>query len=150
MYYWVMLALAVVAEVVSTVGMKYAATSSPVLGYIVMALMISLSFYAFSRAVVHIPLAVSYAIWEGLGLFLIGIAGVVLFGEYLSIGEMFAIALMLVGLLLVTFDKGQPAEEEQDELVVAKVAVKPVVKPALAARTTIQPVRVGQLGEVAL
>lgn len=112
MYYWFMLALAVVAEVISTVGMKYAATSSPVYGYLVMAIMISLSFYAFSRAVVHIPLAVSYAIWEGLGLFLIGIAGVVLFGEFLTVVEMFAIALMLLGLMLVTFDKGQPVEED--------------------------------------
>ncbi|MDY0205747.1 MAG: SMR family transporter [Pseudomonas sp.] len=147
MYYWVMLALAVIAEVISTVGMKYASTSSPVFGYLLMALMISFSFYAFSRAVVHIPLAVSYAIWEGLGLFLIGIAGVVLFGEYLSIGEMFAIGLMLVGLLLVTFDKGQPAEVEEDDPVVAKVAVKPVV---VAARQQAQPVRAGHLGEVAL
>ena len=121
MYYWFMLALAVIAEVVSTVGMKYASTSSPVFGYLVMGLMISLSFYAFSRAVVHIPLAVSYAIWEGLGLFLIGVAGVVLFGEYLTLGEMFAIALMLLGLLLVTFDKGQ-AEDEQEQLVAAPTA----------------------------
>lgn len=121
MYYWFMLALAVIAEVVSTVGMKYASTSSPVFGYLVMGLMISLSFYAFSRAVVHIPLAVSYAIWEGLGLFLIGVAGVVLFGEYLTLGEMFAIALMLLGLLLVTFDKGQ-AEDEQEQLVAASTA----------------------------
>ncbi|HKM37050.1 MAG TPA: SMR family transporter [Thiopseudomonas sp.] len=147
MYYWVMLALAVIAEVISTVGMKYASTSSPVFGYLLMALMISFSFYAFSRAVVHIPLAVSYAIWEGLGLFLIGIAGVVLFGEYLSIGEMFAIGLMLVGLLLVTFDKGQPAEVEESDQVVAKVVVKPVV---VTARQQAQPVRVGHLGEVAL
>lgn len=147
MYYWVMLALAVVAEVVSTVGMKYAATSSPVYGYLVMAVMISLSFYAFSRAVVHIPLAVSYAIWEGLGLFLIGVAGVVLFGEYLSLGEMGAIALMLTGLLLVTFDKGQPAEDEQPDVVVAKVPVK--TQPAVRART-VQPVAVSRLGEVAL
>ncbi|NLZ80086.1 MAG: QacE family quaternary ammonium compound efflux SMR transporter [Gammaproteobacteria bacterium] len=147
MYYWVMLALAVVAEVISTVGMKYAATSSPVYGYLIMAIMISLSFYAFSRAVVHIPLAVSYAIWEGLGLFLIGVAGVVLFGEYLSLGEMGAIALMLTGLLLVTFDKGQPAEDEQADVVVAKVPVK--IQPAVRART-VQPVAVSRLGEVAL
>lgn len=145
MYYWVMLALAVIAEVISTVGMKYAATSSPVLGYVLMALMISFSFYAFSRAVVHIPLAVSYAIWEGLGLFLIGIAGVVLFGEYLSLGEMLAIALMLVGLLLVTFDKGQAAED-QDELVAAKVENKPVV----VARRPLEPIHISNLGEVAL
>lgn len=123
MYYWFMLALAVVAEVISTVGMKYAATSSPIYGYLVMAIMISLSFYAFSRAVVHIPLAVSYAIWEGLGLFLIGIAGVVLFGEFLTVVEMFAIALMLLGLMLVTFDKGQP-EEETATAGVQQTAVK--------------------------
>lgn len=147
MYYWVMLALAVVAEVVSTVGMKYATMSSPIYGYLVMAVMISLSFYAFSRAVVHIPLAVSYAIWEGLGLFLIGVAGVVLFGEYLSLGEMGAIALMLTGLLLVTFDKGQSAEDEQPDVVVAKVPVK--TQPAVRART-VQPVAVSRLGEVAL
>ena len=146
MYYWMMLVLAVVAEVISTVGMKYASSSSPVFGYIVMALMISFSFYAFSRAVVHIPLAVSYAIWEGLGLFLIGIAGVVLFGEYLSIGEMFAIGLMLVGLLLVTFDKGKPVEEENDMLPVAQ----PQVKPIAVARQPAQPVRIKTLGEVAL
>lgn len=116
-----MLALAVFAEVLSTIGMKYAATSSPIIGYMVMALMISFSFYAFSRAVVHIPLAVSYAIWEGLGLLLIGIAGVVLFGEYLSTGEISAIALMLVGLLLVTFDKGKEIEPERANL--SKVAI---------------------------
>lgn len=133
MYYWFMLALAVVAEVISTVGMKYAATSSPVFGYVVMAVMISLSFYAFSRAVVHIPLAVSYAIWEGLGLFLIGVAGVVLFGEYLTLVEMFAIALMLFGLLLVTFDKGQ-AEDELDEPVVVKRLDQP--KPVRVAKNT--------------
>ena len=68
MYYWIMLALAVIAEVASTIGMKYAATHSPVLGYLFMAVMISLSMYAFSRAVMHIPLAVSYAVWEGAGL----------------------------------------------------------------------------------
>ncbi|NLW05872.1 MAG: QacE family quaternary ammonium compound efflux SMR transporter [Pseudomonadaceae bacterium] len=111
MYYWIMLALAVLAEVISTIGMKFAATSSPALGYLLMAVMISFSFYAFSRAVIRIPLAVSYAVWEGLGLFLIGLSGVVFFGEYLSLGEILAVALMMFGLMLVTFDKG-PKEEQ--------------------------------------
>lgn len=146
MYYWFMLALAVVAEVLSTAGMKYAATSSPIFGYLMMALMISFSFYAFSRAVVHIPLAVSYAIWEGLGLFLIGIAGVVLFGEYLSLGEMCAIALMLVGLLLVTFDKGKKADADEAFSVVQANKHK----PAQVARMQVKPAHHSTLGEVAL
>lgn len=148
MYYWFMLALAVIAEVISTVGMKYASTSSPVVGYLVMAVMITFSFYAFSRAVVHIPLAVSYAVWEGLGLFFIGIAGVVLFGEYLSLVEMLAIALMLFGLLLVTFDKGQP--ESVDEQL-KPVALKSQGQPAvLQAAVTTRKTEQTALGEVAL
>ena len=152
MYYWFMLALAVVAEVISTVGMKYAATSSPVFGYVVMAVMISLSFYAFSRAVVHIPLAVSYAVWEGLGLFLIGAAGVVLFGEYLTVVEMFAIALMLFGLLLVTFDKGQLEEDdvEQSELPVVQKRVAQPVQTREARIAKITDGTAVALGEVAL
>lgn len=115
MYYWIMLALAVIAEVASTIGMKYAATHSPLLGYLFMAVMISLSMYAFSRAVMHIPLAVSYAVWEGAGLFLIAMAGMLLFGEYLSTGQLFAIGLMMFGLLLVTFDQGADSAEQDSK-----------------------------------
>ena len=61
-------------------------------------------------------------------------------------GEMFAIGLMLVGLLLVTFDKGKPVEEENDMLPVAQ----PQVKPIAVARQPAQPVRIKTLGEVAL
>lgn len=106
MYYWIMLFLAVLAEVVSTVSMKYATTHAPLVGYVLMAVMISFSIWAFSRALIKIPLAISYAIWEGLGLLLIGFAGIALFGEQLSQSEIFAICLMMFGLLLVTFDKG--------------------------------------------
>ncbi|MGI6407191.1 MAG: DMT family transporter [Thiopseudomonas sp.] len=120
MYYWIMLALAVLAEVASTIGMKYAATHSPLLGYAFMAVMISFSMYAFSRAVMHIPLAVSYAVWEGAGLFLIAMAGMLLFGEHLSTGQLLAVGLMMFGLLLVTFDQGpdkdtQPAGQGRVE-----------------------------------
>ena len=79
-----------------------------------MATMISLSFYAFSRAVIRIPLAVSYAIWEGLGLFLIAMAGIVFFGEYLNLKEIGAIGLMMVGLMLITFDSAN--DEADNEL----------------------------------
>ena len=53
---------------------------------------------------------------------------------------------MLVGLLLVTFDKGQPVVEESDMLPVAQ----PQVKPLVIARKAAQPVRITTLGEVAL
>ena len=57
---------------------------------------------------------------EGAGLFLIAMAGMLLFGEYLSTGQLLAVALMMFGLLLVTFDQGpdkseQPAEQGRVE-----------------------------------
>lgn len=121
MYYWLMLFLAIVAEVISTIGMKYASLSSPLLGYPLMVAMISFSFYAFSRAVVRIPLAVSYAIWEGLGLSLTTMAGIMLFGEYLNLKEIIAIGLMMLGLMLITFDS--TADESASK-------VKPSAEPS--------------------
>lgn len=105
MYSWIMLALAVVAEVISTVGMKYATTHSPLIGYLTMAVFITFSFYAFSRALLKIPLAVTYAVWEGAGLLLIIVAGFYFFGEDLNYKQLIAIVVMSIGLLLVTFDK---------------------------------------------
>lgn len=106
MYSWIMLILAIVAEVVSTISMKYASAHSPMLGYLIMIVMISFSIFALSRALLGISLAVAYALWEGVGLFFIAIAGVYLFGEQLNALQLIAIALMMLGLLLVTLDKG--------------------------------------------
>lgn len=103
---WFMLALAIIAEVSSTVGMKYATTHSPIFGYLLMAVMVCFSLYAFSKALLGIPLAITYAVWEGLGLLLIVVSGVYFFGESLNYQQVCAIALMLAGLLLVTLDKG--------------------------------------------
>lgn len=119
MYYWIMLALAVMAEVASTIGMKYAASHSPVTGYLLMTVMITLSMWAFSRAVMHIPLAVSYAVWEGAGLFLIAMAGMMLFGEHLSLTQLLSIGLMMFGLLLVTFDSEADDNTENNGRVAA-------------------------------
>lgn len=119
MYYWIMLALAVMAEVASTIGMKYATSHSPLTGYLLMAVLITFSIWAFSRAVLHIPLAVSYAVWEGAGLFLIALAGMWLFGEYLNLKQLLAIGLMMFGLLLVTFDKGPQTQDNETGRVTA-------------------------------
>lgn len=115
MYSWIMLALAVLAEVASTLGMKYAVNNSPLLGYLFMAVMISISIYFFSKAVVRLSLAVSYAVWEGAGLLLIALAGMVVFNEYLSLIQLLAMGVMLFGLLLVTFDKGAEVNKTEGE-----------------------------------
>ena len=48
-----------------------------------------------------IPLAVAYAVWEGLGIVGIAVVGHLLFGEHLTPGRLVALAAILTGILLL-------------------------------------------------
>lgn len=108
MYHWFMLVLAIITEVISTLSMKLSATSHPKLGFAIMAVMISLSYLALARAVLRLPLSLTYAIWEGMGVVLVTLGGYWFFQEHLSTLHLIAIALMLIGVMLMAWD----SEEE--------------------------------------
>ena len=71
MRYWILLALAIVAEITGTLSMKWASVNDDKAGFIFMLVMIALSYIFLSFAVKRIALGVAYAIWEGLGILLI-------------------------------------------------------------------------------
>lgn len=104
MYHWLMLVLAIITEVISTLSMKLSATSHPKLGFAIMAVMISLSYLALARAALRLPLALTYAVWEGMGVVLVTLGGYWFFREHLSPTHLAAIGLMLVGVMLMTWD----------------------------------------------
>jgi len=108
-YHWFMLVLAIITEVISTLSMKLSATSHPKLGFFIMAIMISISYLALARAVLRLPLSLTYAIWEGMGVVLVTLGGYWFFQEHLNSIHMAAIALMLIGVMLMTWD----SEEER-------------------------------------
>ena len=101
MYYWMFLVIAIVAEVIGTLSMKYSAEGWPLLGLGVMYIMLVLSYSSLAIAVKHIPLAVAYGAWESLGLILITIFSAVLFAEPLTLAKIIAIAMIIVGMLLL-------------------------------------------------
>ncbi len=101
MYYWFMLTMAIVTEVISTSFMKLASDNHPVLGYGVMALFISLSYYCLAQAVKKIPLAIAYTMWEGVGLLLISLMSWLIFDEVFSLPKILAISALLTGLVLM-------------------------------------------------
>lgn len=101
MYYWFMLLLAIITEVTSTSFLNLAVASHPVAGYSLMAVLISLSYYCLAQAVKKIPLALAYALWEGVGLLLISLVSWLLFDEPFSLAKQLAIAVLLCGLVLM-------------------------------------------------
>lgn len=115
MYYWTMLLLAIITEVASTSFMKLAVDQSPVVGYSLMAILISISYFFLSQAVRKIPLAIAYTMWEGVGLLLISFMSWYLFDEVFSNEKMLAITALMTGMVLMNVGEklSERAERKQ-------------------------------------
>ncbi|ACU40747.1 multidrug efflux SMR transporter [Actinosynnema pretiosum subsp. pretiosum] len=92
---YLLLALAIVAEVTATVSLKLSAGFTKLAPSVVVVIAYALAFGALSQVLkLGMPLGVAYAIWCAFGIAAVAAVGVVLFGERVN-------ATMVVGLLLV-------------------------------------------------
>ncbi|KFC10844.1 MdtJ family spermidine export protein [Trabulsiella guamensis ATCC 49490] len=101
MFYWILLALAIIAEITGTLSMKWASVSDGNTGFILMLAMITLSYIFLAFAVKKIALGVAYALWEGIGILLITLFSVLLFDEPLSMMKMAGLSTLVVGIVLI-------------------------------------------------
>lgn len=101
MFYWILLALAIVAEITGTLSMKWASVSGGHTGFILMLAMIALSYIFLAFAVKKIALGVAYALWEGIGILLITVFSVLLFDESLSPLKIAGLTTLVVGIVLI-------------------------------------------------
>jgi spermidine export protein MdtJ len=72
------------------------------LGYIVMYVLIAVSYYFLSIAAKKISIGVAYAVWEGLGISLITVVSIVLFDSDLNTQELLGLMLAVIGIVCVT------------------------------------------------
>ncbi|WP_423821038.1 multidrug efflux SMR transporter [Salinisphaera sp. SPP-AMP-43] len=96
---WLILAAAIVAEVIGTTCLKMSGGLSrfwPVTGMIVF---YGASFVGLALALRSIDMSVAYAIWSGLGVALITVVGVFGFGEAFTIARAVCIVLILLGVI---------------------------------------------------
>lgn len=98
---WMFLVLSIVLEVTGTSIMKGSQNGWPVLGMAVMYVLLGLSYFTLSKAVLRLPIGVAYAFWEGLGLCLITLASVAVLGEQMGLVKLSAIGMLLLGTYLV-------------------------------------------------
>ncbi|MGF1727366.1 SMR family transporter [Photobacterium nomapromontoriensis] len=109
------LLLAILAEVVGTSAMSLIGQSGAWWGYIVMYVLISVSYYFLSLAAKKIAIGVAYATWEGLGITLITLVSIFLFDANLNTQELFGLALAIVGIVCVTLGESHPPLSPHDE-----------------------------------
>lgn len=109
-FHWLFLLAAIAVEIVATAALKSVVSEPWLLTALPLAL-IGLSFALLSVALRVIPMAVAYAVWEGLGIVGIAAAGHLLFNEELSPGRLLALAAIIAGIVLLERGVGHDAEE---------------------------------------
>lgn len=115
MFYWILLALAIVAEITGTLSMKWASISDGHSGFILMLVMITFSYIFLSFAVKKIALGVAYALWEGIGILLITLFSVLLFDESLSVLKIAGLATLVVGIILIKSGTRKPVKQRKEQ-----------------------------------
>ena len=96
---WILLIIAGLAEVGWTIGMKYSDGFTKLIPSIITIVFAWISFYLLSLAMKDIPLSTSYPVWVGIGAVGAVIAGVVLFGETLTIIKIICLTMIVAGIV---------------------------------------------------
>ncbi|MDR5897428.1 multidrug efflux SMR transporter [Halomonas vilamensis] len=98
---FVYLVLAIVAEVVATSALKASMGFTRPLPSIVVVVGYGLAFYLLSLVLRTLPVGVAYAIWAGLGIVLVTIMGIVVFGEKPDLPGVLGIVFIVAGVVLL-------------------------------------------------
>lgn len=110
---WIFLLAAVATEIAGVSVMKLVSQHAAWTALLFMYAMIGLSFYLLATAMEHIPMAVTYATWETLGLTAVAFIGWQFFDESLGLFKLLGMALLVAGVVLVN-SGGHGAKDAQD------------------------------------
>lgn len=93
--------IAISLEVAGTTFLQRSQQFTQWLPTVLMALCYAGSFYFLSLALRTMPLGIAYAIWSALGIVLVSLIGLVLFGQKLDLAAVLGLGLIVAGVLVV-------------------------------------------------
>lgn len=98
---WLYLGLAIVAEVIGTTALKATDGFSRVVPSLIVAIAYGASFFFLSLTLKTIPVGIAYAVWSGVGIVLIVLAGWWLYGQAIDAAGMVGIAFIGAGVVIL-------------------------------------------------
>ncbi|MCE8013675.1 DMT family transporter [Billgrantia desiderata] len=98
---FVYLALAIVAEVVATSALKATHGFTRLVPSLVVVVGYAIAFYMLSLVLRTIPVGIAYAIWAGLGIVLVALVGIVVYGQRPDLPAVLGIALIVAGVVVI-------------------------------------------------
>src|SRR5690625_3560458 len=98
---WLFLGVAIAAEVVATSSLKASAGVTKPVRSVVVVFGYAIAFYFLSFTLKAIPVGIAYAIWAGVGIVLIALAGWLVFGQKLDVASILGMALIVAGVVII-------------------------------------------------
>lgn len=98
---WLYLGIAIVAEVIGTTALKATDGFSRIVPSLIVAIAYGASFFFLSLTLKTIPVGIAYAVWSGVGIVLIVLAGWWLYGQAIDAAGMVGIAFIGAGVVIL-------------------------------------------------
>ncbi|CUH88344.1 Methyl viologen resistance protein C [Phaeobacter sp. CECT 5382] len=99
--HYIYLALAVIAETIGTTAVQASQQFTRLGPSLLVLLSYGISFYLLGQTLKYMPVGIVYAIWAGVGIVLIALIGLVVFGQKLDLPAMLGIGLIVTGVLVI-------------------------------------------------
>lgn len=98
---WVLLAIAITAEVIGTTALKASEGFTRFWPAVLVAAGYGIAFYCLSLVVKSIPLGIAYAVWSGLGIVLITLLAWGFYGQRIDAAGYIGMGLIVAGVLVL-------------------------------------------------
>lgn len=99
--HYIYLICAVIAETIGTASMQASQQFTKPLPSLIVVISYGVSFYLLSLTLKFMPVGVVYAIWSGLGIVLIALIGLAVFGQKLDLPAVIGLGLIIAGVLVI-------------------------------------------------
>lgn len=103
---WLLLAIAIVAEVVGTSALKASEGFTRLGPSAVVVLGYGVAFYCLSLVLKSIPVGITYAVWSGLGIVLITLSAWWLYGQTIDTAGFIGMGLIVAGVVVLNVFSG--------------------------------------------
>ena len=98
---YVYLAIAIIMEVTATSALKASQEFTKLIPSVIVVVGYGISFYFMTLILRTIPIGITYALWSGLGIVLVTIAGIFLYKQIPDIAAVIGMGLIVSGVVVI-------------------------------------------------
>ncbi len=95
------LAIAIIAEVIATSALKASAEFTKLIPSLVVVAGYATAFYFMTLTIRTLPIGITYAIWSGIGIVLVTVAGAVFYKQIPDLPAVIGIGFIIVGVAVI-------------------------------------------------